>query len=265
MENNMNKKNIDIPDQFEKVDYNLRDEIRRNTLEEIFTTNNYSYDDILRNWPAYVLRRDIPRFLAHYELFKQVIDLPGCIVELGVFKGVSFFTWSNLLETFCSSDRYKKVFGFDHFEGLKSEQFCEKDGKKDESVQKMDNGYKCTAEEVRKLVRIHNDDNLLPGTQRCQLIEGDIMDTLPKFLEDNPGLKISLLHFDMDIYEPTKYALELLYPLVVKGGIVCFDEYGLIPWQGETKAVDEYFESINQKPVIKKFPFYHVPAGYIIK
>ena len=91
------------------------------------------------------------------------------------------------------------------------------------------------------------------------------MDTIPKFLEENPGLKISLLHFDMDLYEPTKYGLEMLYPLVVKNGVVVFDEYGLIPWQGETNAVDEYFKNIGEKPLIQKMPFYHVPSGYIIK
>ena len=32
-------------------------------------------------------------------------------------------------------------------------------------------------------------------------------------VEENPGLRISLLHFDMDLYEPTKVALELLYDL----------------------------------------------------
>lgn len=248
-----------------KFDYALRDSIHMETLAEIFNNRDYSYEDILRNWPAYVLRRDIPRFLAHYELFKKTLDLPGCIVELGVFKGASFFTWSNLAETFCASDRYKKVFGFDHFEGLKEEQFQEKDGRKDNSVQKMAGGYKCTADEVRELVRLHNNDNLLPGSERCRLIEGDIMDTIPKFLEENPGLKISLLHFDMDLYEPTKYGLEMLYPLVVKNGVIVFDEYGLIPWQGETNAVDEYFKNIGEKPLIRKMPFYHVPSGYIIK
>ncbi len=77
------------------------------------------------------------------------------------------------------------------------------------------------------MVEIHNSDNMIPGTKRCILVDGDIKDTLPKFLEQNPGLKIALLHFDMDLYEPTKVAMEALYPLVLKGGVVCFDEYGL--------------------------------------
>lgn len=252
-------------DKQNKFDYKLRDKVHMDTLSEIFQSRNYNYEDILRNWPAYVLRRDIPRFLAHYELFKKTLELPGCIVELGVFKGASFFTWSNLVETFCSSDRYKKVFGFDHFEGLKETQFSEKDGKDDESVHKVVGGYKCTADEVRELVKLHNDDNLLPGSERCRLIEGDIMDTIPRFLEENPGLKISLLHFDMDLYEPTKYGLEMLYSHVVKGGVIVFDEYGLIPWQGETNAVDEFFQNIGERPLIQKMPFYHVPSGYIIK
>jgi hypothetical protein len=84
-------------------------------------------------------------------------------------------------------------------------------------------------------------------------------------LDENPGLKINLLHFDMDLCLPTKYALDLLYPLVLKGGVICLDEYGLIPWQGETNAVDEYFEKIGERPLIKRFPFYHVPSGYIVK
>lgn len=250
---------------FAKYNYAERDKTIWAELENIFKTNEFSTETILRNWPAYVLRRDLPRFLAHYELFKMVVDLPGCIVELGVFRGSSFFTWSNLLETFCAGDRYKKVFGFDHFEGLAPSDFTSKDGADDNTVHKNVGGYKATAEEVRALVSMHNNDLLLPGSERCRLVEGDIVETLPKFLEENPGLKINLLHFDMDLYKPTKYALELLYPLVVKGGIICFDEYGLIPWQGETLAVDEYFSSIGIEPVVKKFPFYHVPAGYIVK
>ena len=69
----------------------------------------------------------------------------------------------------------------------------------------------------------------------------------------------------MDLYEPTLYGLEQLYPLVVKGGVVCFDEYALIPWQGESNAVDEYFKKIGERPLIKKHAFTQTPHGYFIK
>ena len=60
-------------------------------IDEIQKERNYSLEDILRQWPAYVMRRDIPRFLSHYELFKKIINLPECILDLGVWKGTSLF------------------------------------------------------------------------------------------------------------------------------------------------------------------------------
>lgn len=244
-------------------DSTARDRAYWDRLSALFHERGYTHEDVLRHWPAYILRRDLPRFLSHYELFKKVVDLPGCIVELGVFRGASFFTWSVLMETFCPFDRSRKVFGFDSFEGLQD--FTEKDGRADSSVHKVVGGYKATAAELQTLTDLHNSDNMIPGTKRAQLVIGDIKETLPRFLEEQPGLKISLLHFDMDLYEPTKYALEMLYPHVLKGGVICFDEYGLIPWQGETKAVDEYFASIGEQPTIHKHSFTQTPHGYLIK
>ncbi len=78
-------------------------------------------------------------------------------------------------------------------------------------------------------------------------------------------MRICLLHFDLDIYAPTKFGLEQLFPLVVKGGVVAFDEYGVIPWQGESAAVDEYFSEIGIQPEIIKFPFSGQPHGYFVK
>lgn len=244
-------------------DGNLRDKNYWKILSEIQKNRNYSLEDMLRQWPAYVMRRDLPRFLSHYELFKKVVDLPGCIIDLGVWKGTSFFTWSSLLEIFTPYDRSRKVYGFDTFAGL--QKFDQKDGKNDETVQKNVGGYFATEDEVANLVEIHNSDNMIPGTKRSNLVVGDIKDTLPTFLEKNPGLRISLLHFDMDLYEPTLKALEILYPRVLAGGVICFDEFGLVPWQGETLAVEEYFKKINIRPVIKKHPFAQTPHGYFIK
>jgi hypothetical protein len=244
-------------------DSQARDDVYWRELGALFEERNYGTMDVLRNFPAYVLRRDVTRFLSHYELFKQVIDLPGCIVELGVFKGASFFTWSMLMEIFVPFDRSRKVFGFDSFEGLT--QFSAVDGNTDDASRKVVGGYKCTAKELETLTALHNADNMIPGTKRSNLIVGNIQDTLPKFLEENPGLKISLLHFDVDLYEPTKYGLEQLFPLVTTGGVVCFDEYGLIPWQGETKAVDEYFAKHGIAPLIKKHAFTQTPHGYLVK
>ncbi|OPY00649.1 MAG: Mycinamicin III 3''-O-methyltransferase [Syntrophorhabdus sp. PtaB.Bin184] len=237
-----------------------------NSMESMLSSAGYSYQHVLEQWPVYVRRMHLQRFLAHYELFKHVIDRPGCIVEIGVYRGSSFFTWSKLLETFCPTDRTRKVFGFDHFQGLQS--FREEDGGYYEKYGKTPGSYQTVdiKEEIFGLVDIHNQDNLIAGVERCRLIEGDIRETVPNFLMENPGLRIALLHLDVDLYDPTLFALGQLYPLVIKGGLVVLDEYGLIPWQGETKAVEDYFRECGVSvPEIRKFPFSTQPHGYFVK
>lgn len=244
--------------------YSQRDGERNRRLEEIITSQGFSITDVLHHWPAYIQRRWLTRFLAHYELFRMVQDLPGSIIELGVYRGASFFTWAHLLETFFPGDRSRKVYGFDSFEGLHRDQFDdEMDGERDGRDGKEDWAYKTSAEPVRGLVKLHTEDNLLPGIERCILIEGDVFDTVPEFIKKNPGLRISLIHFDMDLYKPTKFCLEHLFPLLLPGGILCFDEFGLVPWGGETRAVEEFFKS--NPPRMQKMPFSPVPGGYCRK
>ena len=76
-------------------------------------------------------------------------------------------------------------------------------------------------------------------------------------------MRISLLHLDVDLYEPTLAALKAFYPLVVPGGLVVFDEYGLVEWPGESKAAEEYFG--DKMPRLEKFPFPSLPGGFFKK
>jgi hypothetical protein len=232
-------------------------------LSEIVARQRFGLPEVLRFFPAYTRRREFPRLLAHYELFKQIVDLPGGIVELGVYVGSTFFTWAKLLETFCPGDRSRKVYGFDHFAGLTG--FVEKDGKPDPGRDKYESCYRFDGQTVMDLVDLHNDDNLLPGVERCRVIDGDLRQTVPQFIADHPGFRISLLHLDVDLYEPTRAALELLYPLVVQGGLIVFDEYALPPWEGETRAADEFLARLPARPTLKKFPFSSQPSGWFVK
>ncbi|MBQ9361085.1 MAG: class I SAM-dependent methyltransferase [Lachnospiraceae bacterium] len=247
-------------------DFESRDADWWATLNKVwgFKEGDERLENILKFWPAYIRRRDMPRFLAHYELFKKILDIPGSIVECGVFRGSSLFTWNNFLETFCTADRYRKVYGFDHFDGLKEEQFGQYDSEATNDNQR--GNLKSSKLDIEEMLRIHNDDNICPGFKRCNLVIGDVFDTVPNFLSEHPSLRISLLHLDMDIYKPTKFVLDQFWPYIVTGGIVVFDEYGVEPWDGETKAADEFFgdESHNHR-LIQKMPFHHQPGGYIVK
>lgn len=248
---------VDNPREF----YNNKDSYHDERIEQLIRQSGLSIKDILYHFSSFVKRRDVTRFLAHYELFKLVEDLPGSIAELGVYRGSGTFMWHHFLETFCAGDRNRRVYGFDHFEGYVNT---------DETHIKpwLDNvlGDMVSSEEfINELTNIHNQDTFLPGVNRTHIIAGDVTETLNNFSTDNPGLRLSLLYFDIGLYEPTKAGLEKLYPLVVNGGVVAFNGYGMKPWQGESDAVDEYFASIGYQPRFKKFPFSTLPHAYFVK
>ena len=95
--------------------------------------------------------------------------------------------------------------------------------------------------------------------ENVEIIKGDILNTLDQYLIENPHLKISLLHIDVDLYEPSKHILEELFEKVTKGGIIIFDDYGA--FAGTNKAVDEFFENNVE---VKKLPYSHA-ISYIVK
>jgi len=257
---------LDAPDNQLFGVHSERDKTFWKGLETILTEHPHSLQHVLTHWPAYTKRVLITRFLAHYELFKMTTDLPGSIVELGVSRGISFFSFHKFLEVFCPCDTTKKVFGFDSFEGLTD--FSDKDGHSttDSFSDKREGGWSAedAEAEIFSLAGLYNNDNIL-AKERCRLIKGRIQDTLPTFLKETPGIRLSLLHFDLDLYEPTRFALENLWDLVVPGGVVVFDEYGLPPWGGEATAFDEFCRGRGLRVSVKKFPWCVTPTGYVVK
>jgi hypothetical protein len=71
------------------------------------------------------------------------------------------------------------------------------------------------------------------------LFKGDVVATIPPFLEQHPHLVVSLLFLDMDLYEPTKAALQHFVPRMPRGALLVFDELDNPMWPGETMAVLE--------------------------
>jgi len=225
-----------------------------------FLTKDIPFDEMMKNWPAFIRRRELPRLLAHYELFKQIIDLPGSIVELGVYLGAGFFTWSKLLETFVPGDRSRRVYGFDDFRGYTK--FSPEDGDPSPWIKNIIGPKVASEDYTRRMIKLHNDDNMLPGVTRCEIWAGNIRLTVPEFARESQGIRLSMLYFDVNLYEPTLVGLEWLYPLVLPGGLVVFNGYGGRPWQGEAEAIKQYFAPV---PVMKKFPWSTHPSAYFVK
>lgn len=232
-------------------------------LENLIKENELSSQDVIENFMLFFRRVNFAKHLAHIEIFNKTIDLPGSIVELGVFKGASFMTFLKMCDIHCAGDTLKKVIGFDTFSGFVG--IDEKDGKQNHKRDLIKGGF--NAENflpvLESAIQLEQADSFIPRFSRAELVKGDVVEVVPKYVEENPGLRISLLHLDMDLYEPTKVALEYLYPKVVPGGVVLLDEYGMTGFPGESAAFDEYFG--ESRPVLKKFPFISTPGGYFVK
>jgi hypothetical protein len=231
-------------------------------ITETATDFDRPIHDVLESFPVYIRRINLARFLAHYELYRMVQDLPGYFIECGVFRGDGLFTWAKILETMHPGDRARRVVGFDNMRGFAK--FDPEDGVVAHSKQLGGWNGGDFYEELKRHVDIFHDDSYVPRSKRIHsIVEGDLAVTAQQFVENNPGMRIALLHLDVDLYEPTLAALKAFYPLVVKGGVVVLDEYALPPWEGETRAVEEYFG--DDRPTIRTFSFTSTPSGYFIK
>lgn len=183
----------------------------------------------------------IAKLLVHYELFKKIINIPGDIVECGVFKGASLSRFAKLRNIFCNPEQ-KKIVGFDTFgkfpmpnkEKVKGDIESRKEFIKESGEQSI------SKEKLMEFLKSCG------SAEGVALIEGDVSETIPTFLSRNPDLKVSLLNVDVDLYKPTLDCLTHLYDRVVTGGVIILDDYNGFP--GATKAIDKF---IADKPDVK--------------
>lgn len=229
-------------------------------------TEKYPHDvrHFLDLFPVYASRRSFIRQLAHYELFKKTIDLPGHYLDFGVFFGKSYFSWHKFLEVMTPTATHKKVVGFDTFAGFPS--LAPEDGQGDVRIQKVPGGLSAGGffEEFMELLKLHNEDAVIPA-ERGKIVRGDVCEALPLWLEENPEARFCLVNLDVDIYEPTTVILEHCWDRVVPGGVVILDEYATSQWPGETKAWDDFVARRGLQCSLNRFPWANAPGAYVIK
>jgi hypothetical protein len=190
----------------------------------------------------------INKLLAHYELYKSIIGLPGDAFEFGVYKAASLIrlaTFRNALE----NDFSRKLVGFDAFGKFPVDRLALSTDLAFVSRFEESGGEGLSHREVSSLLAGK-------GFQNVHLVEGNILDTLSTYLKTNPATRLAFLHLDMDVREPTTHALELLFDRVVPGGVVVLDDYNTVA--GETDAVDEFF---GQRGLpVEKSTLNYIPA-----
>lgn len=190
----------------------------------------------------------ILKTIAHFEIYKSIIHLPGEILEFGVYKGASLIRFASFRHAL-EAEKSRRIIGFDSFgkfphnsENLTSDEVFidsfEGAGGEGLSTSEMEVIFKNK------------------GFGNVEFIQGDVLNTLPKYLSEHPEYRFALVHFDFDVYAPTRFALDAIWEKVIPGGILVFDDYGTV--EGETRAVDEFIA--KNSLTLSKLPYYKIPS-----
>ena len=172
-------------------------------------------------------------------------NIPGDFVECGVYKGGSALVIARTLNRYQVLDR--KIYLYDTYEGMTEPKEIDKRiSSKTPAINYLNDPAKkdkvlayASFESVTKIL-----DSLDYPKSNFILIKGDVSETLLKVLPTN----IALLRLDTDWYESSLAELEILYPLVVRKGIIIIDDYG--HWSGAKQAVDDYLELNKINPLM---------------
>jgi hypothetical protein len=216
-----------------------------------FERNPTSWEKKIENFPKYVRRQNLTRFLALYEIFKRVINVKGSIIECGVHQGFGTLSWAKFSAILEPVNLTRRIYGFDTFEGFPS--ISDKDRAVTSNHVQEGDLFADSYDEIRELTAIHDSTRFLGHIPKVKLLRGDATQTIPSFIEEHPHLLVSLLFLDFDLYEPTKVAIENFLPRMPKGAVIAFDELDNPLWPGETLAMLETVGANRLK--IERLPF----------
>lgn len=157
----------------------------------------------------------------------KVAHLEGDVIEVGVFrgKGARHLLW-NLPE--------KQVHLFDTWEGMTDLITPGKD------INKWAKYNKVNFENVKKYLRDQVGEDLY---EHFHFYKGFFPETA-RGLEDK---RFCLVNIDVDLYQSTLDACEWVYPRMVTGGIMMFNDYSCPGCPGATEAVDSFFADKPEK------------------
>lgn len=145
-----------------------------------------------------------------------------CFLEAGSYRGGSAYFLAQVAERY-AADRVSLV-TVDTFTGHSGEDLPSGE----EGAHTVGKFGDTSVEEVREY---------LSPFAFAEVVQGRIQDVAPS-LEG----KLHLIHIDVDIYAPTRFALDVAADRLVRGGIAIVDDYGFTTCPGAKQALDEFVE-----------------------
>jgi O-methyltransferase len=157
---------------------------------------------------------------------RQATRLAGEFVECGVFRGGTALLAAHTLQ---GLHQQRPLHLFDSFQGMP---------KTTGGVDRFEAGdfERTSAEAVGALLKPY---------PFAQLHVGFIPQTFAGLGID----RIAWAHVDVDIYQSVRDCIQFLYPRLVPGGFLIFDDYGFPSCVSARRAVDERFARLPETPI----------------
>ena len=169
---------------------------------------------------------------------KLALDVPGAFMECGVFRGFkSYF----LLKYFGEELANRKYFLLDTFEGIDLN---------------LSDGSPISKNEHAKS-RLYEFINFrFKDFSNVEIVKGSVPYTLDELELDN----IAFLHLDMNSYEAEIGALNTLWDLIPKHGVIVLDDFGLLSHKAQ--QINELPWLLEKDQHVLEFP---TGQGIVIK
>jgi len=194
-------------------------------------------NEIFSNLGLFLSRQNLSQLLFVNEIYQQLLDVHGVIMEFGVRWGRNMALYESLRGIYEPFNHNRKIIGFDTFEGFPS--VNEKDGKSDIIEVGAYNVTDNYEQYLAGILDYHEQESPISHIKKYELVKGDAVTSIQQYLERNPQTIVAFAYFDFDIYEPTVACLNAIKDRLTKGSIIGFDELNHKDYPGETLALKE--------------------------
>lgn len=234
----------------------------RRRIFEIMKSYPATEEETERSLGLFLRGSLLARIFAVAEIYEQIVELPGSIIDLGTWRGQTAILCENMRAIFEPLHFNRRIICFDTFEGYRG--FTDDDRTTQlhrEGTYSTGPDYVGLLEELLKLHEISNAMGHVNG--KHSVIKGDCTETLPRFFEQNPNEFLSLTFFDLNAFHPTLKSFEASYQRTVPGGILAFWQLTRANFPAEGKVyTTSVLDSLPHK--IRRTRFYP-GLCYIVK
>jgi hypothetical protein len=204
---------------------------------ELFRQTPLPPQELATNLGLYLRSTLVAKLLYLDELYTNVLHLPGVVMEFGCWWGANLALFSSLRAVHEPYNYTRRVVGFDTFAGYQS--ISAPDGG---SRFVTPGAYAVSADylpHLRAVLDCHEAENPMSHIRKYEVVAGDVTRTVPEYFRKHPECVVALAYLDMQLYEPTKAALQGVLPHLVKGSVLAIDELNCTDFPGETRAVEK--------------------------